>query len=327
MKILFTGIQPTGELHIGNYYGAVKNWVDLQHQYTTYISIVDLHALTVDYDPKQMPERVLDLATILFACGIDLESTTLFVQSEVTGHADLTWLFNTITPLGELERMTQFKEKARQNRKNVNVGLLAYPVLQAADILLYKAEVVPVGEDQIQHVEFTREIARYFNSRFGVTFPECQAYLTNSPRIMGTDGESKMSKSLGNHIGLVETPEEIWRKLSTAKTDPARKRRSDPGNPLVCNIYSYHGLVTPPDQANELSAGCREAGIGCLDCKRALQENLLAVLNPIRERYRDLSTERKTVLEALDRNAQKCRRAAEQTIREAKQKMGLGHLA
>jgi tryptophanyl-tRNA synthetase len=242
----------------------------------------------------------------------------------VPGHADLTWFFNTITPLGELERMTQFKDKAAQFRKSVNVGLLDYPVLQAADILLYKGEVVPVGEDQVQHVEFTREVARHFNSRYGDTFPECQALLTSSPRIMGLDGENKMSKSKGNTIGVLETPEAIWAKLAPAKTDPARIKRSDPGNPDVCNIFSYHLLVTPAAQREELALGCRTAGIGCLDCKKALHENLMKVLDPIRNRYAELSGGRSAeVMERLEDNAESCRKTAARTILEVKGKMGL----
>ncbi len=241
MKVLFTGIQPTGDIHLGNYFGAVANWVRLQGDYTSYISVVDLHAVTIPYEPAEMPGKVRELATTLYACGIDMERTTLFVQSEVPGHADLTWLFNSITPLGELERMTQFKDKRDQFRATVNVGLLDYPVLQAADILLYKGEVVPVGEDQVQHVEFTREVARHFNSRYGDTFPECQALLTSTPRVMGLDGDAKMSKSKGNTIGVLETPEQIWAKVAPAKTDPARVRRSDPGTPEKCN-----DLVVPP---------------------------------------------------------------------------------
>lgn len=323
MKALFTGIQPTGDLHIGNYYGAVKNWVQMQSDYVTYISVVDLHSLTVDYDPAQMGDRIFNLVLILYACGVDLEKTLLFVQSEVPGHADLTWIFNTLTPLGELERMTQFKDKARQNRSNVNVGLLDYPVLQAADILIYKGEVVPVGEDQVQHVEFTREIARRFNAKYGYTFPECEAVLTNAPRIMGIDGEAKMSKSRGNDIGLVESKEDIWHKLAGAKTDPARKRRTDAGNPAVCNIYAYHGLVTSSDQLDEIARGCRSASIGCIDCKKALLENLMNVLDPIRERYNELSMRKEEVRERLNHNATVCRDIACKTILEAKERMGL----
>ncbi len=324
MKVLFTGIQPTGDIHIGNFFGAINNWIKIQHDYRSFISIVDLHAVTIPYDVPEMPSRVSELALTLYACGIDMEKTILFVQSEVPGHADLTWLFNTITPLGELERMTQFKDKAEQFRKSVNVGLLDYPVLQAADILIYKGDVVPVGEDQVQHVEFTREVARHFNSRFGDTFPECQALLTASPRIMGLDGESKMSKSRGNTIGVLETPEQIWEKIRPAKTDPARIKRSDPGNPDKCNIFSYHKLVTPAAELAEIDRGCRTAGIGCIDCKKVLHRNLMKVLDPIRERYGELSGGRKQeVADRLEANAETCRRVAAETILEVKGKMGL----
>jgi tryptophanyl-tRNA synthetase len=324
VKVLFTGIQPTGLLHIGNYFGAVRNWVRLQHQYKSYISVVDLHAITIPYEPRELAEAVLQMATELMACGIDAEKTLLFVQSEVPGHADLTWLFNTLTPLGELERMTQFKDKSAQHRKTVNVGLLDYPVLQAADILIYKGEVVPVGEDQVQHVEFSREVARRFNARFGDTFPECQALLTASPRIMGLDGDAKMSKSKGNAIGLQESREQIWSKLSVAPTDPARIRRSDPGTPEKCNIFSYHRLVTPePELSQKIAHGCRTAGIGCIDCKRVLLDNLMKELDPIQERHRKLAAQPARVREALEANAATCRADAGRTILEVKQKMGL----
>jgi len=324
VKVLFTGIQPTGLLHIGNYYGAIRNWVELQYKYESYISVVDLHAITIEYDPKEMRNNSFELALGLFACGIDLERTHLFIQSEVPGHADLTWVFNTVTPLGELERMTQFKDKAKQHRKNVNVGLLDYPVLQAADILIYKGEIVPVGEDQIQHVEFTREVARRFNARYGNTFPECQAELTATPRVMGIDGDSKMSKSKGNFIGILESREEIWKKLAPAPTDPARVKRNDPGTPEKCNIYSYHQLTTPePDLSEYVAQGCRTAGIGCLDCKRKLLENLMNVLDPIQDRYSDLAARKAEIRDVLDRNAEACRKVSAQTILEVKEKMGL----
>jgi tryptophanyl-tRNA synthetase len=324
VKVLFTGIQPTGLLHIGNYYGAIRNWTELQYRYESYISVVDLHAITIEYDPEEMKSNVFELTLGLFACGIDQEKTRLFIQSEVPGHADLTWIFNTVTPLGELERMTQFKDKAKQHRKNVNLGLLGYPVLQAADILIYKGEIVPVGEDQVQHVEFTREIARRFNARYGETFPECQAELTATPRIMGIDGDAKMSKSKGNYIGILETREEIWKKLAPAPTDPARVKRSDPGTPEKCNIYSYHRLVTSePELSDYVAHGCRIAGIGCLDCKRKLLENLMKVLDPIQERYSELSAKRGEVRDVLDRNAEACRKVSAQTILEVKEKMGL----
>lgn len=324
MKVLFTGIQPTGLLHIGNYFGAIRNWVELQHKYESYISVVDLHAITIEYDPKEMQSNSFELALGLYACGLDPEKTHLFIQSEVPGHADLTWIFNTITPLGELERMTQFKDKAKQHRKNINVGLLDYPVLQAADILIYKGQIVPVGEDQVQHVEFTREVARRFNARYGSTFPECQAELTATPRIMGVDGDAKMSKSKGNFIGLLESREDIWKKLAPAPTDPARVKRSDPGTPEKCNIYSYHKLATAePELSEYVAQGCRSAAIGCLDCKRKLLENLMTVLDPIRSRYADLASRKAEIRDILDRNAAHCRKVSGRTILEVKEKMGL----
>ena len=323
MAVLFTGIQPTGFLHIGNYFGAIKNWVKLQYEYESYISVVDYHAITIQYKAADMPENVFDMALGLYACGIDFDKTTLFVQSEVPGHAELTWIFNTVIPLGELERMTQFKDKARQNRANVNVGLLDYPVLQAADILIYKGEVVPVGEDQVQHVEFAREVARKFNARYGKTFPECKALLTETPRVMGLDGSSKMSKSKGNYIALFEPEDEIWKKVSIAKTDPARKRRTDPGTPQKCNIYALHGLVTSEKQLGEVDEGCRTAKIGCLDCKRIFVDNLMEVLGPIQERYRDFSSRKQEVRKVMTQNAARCRDVAGSTILEVKKRMGL----
>lgn len=324
MKVLFTGIQPTGDIHLGNYFGAIANWVRLQHEYTAYISVVDLHSLTIPYEPADMPRRVLESAMTLCACGIDAEKAILFVQSEVPGHADLTWLFNSITPLGELERMTQFKDKREQFRASVNVGLLDYPVLQAADILLYKGEVVPVGEDQIQHVEFTREVARHFNTRFGDTFPECQALLTATPRVLGLDGDAKMSKSKGNTIGVLETPEQIWAKVGPAKTDPARVRRTDPGTPEKCTIWSYHLLVTPEAERKDIHDGCTTAGIGCIDCKKRFQANLMKTLDPIRARYAELAADGgKKVEERLAANGSRCRAVAGETMREVKERMGL----
>ncbi len=324
MKVLFSGIQPTGDIHLGNYFGAIANWVRLQYEYRSYISVVDLHAVTIPYEVADMPTRVRQLALTLYACGIDLEKTTLFVQSEVPGHADLTWLFNTVTPLGELERMTQFKDKREQFRASVNVGLLDYPVLQAADILIYKGEVVPVGEDQVQHVEFTREVARHFNARFGPTFPECQALLTTAPRVPGLDGDSKMSKSKGNTIGILEEPEQIWKKLAPAKTDPARVKRTDPGTPEKCTIWSYHLLVTPESERPDIHDGCTTARIGCIDCKKRLHANLMKLLDPIRQRYAELDGDRRPEVEArMEENAAHCRKVAAQTMLEVKEKMGL----
>jgi tryptophanyl-tRNA synthetase len=245
----FSGIQPSGELHIGNYLGAVKNWVEMQKKYDLFVCIVDLHAITQPFDPGDLPQRIFDMALTLLAAGIDPEKCTLFVQSDVAEHSELAWVFMTVTPLGELERMTQYKDKSAR-QESVLAGLLNYPVLQAADILLYHAVAVPVGEDQVQHIELTREIARKWNGRFGDLFPEPQAVVGDVRRVLGLDGQAKMSKSLGNTIGLLETEEEIWEKLRVALTDPQRKTRKDPGNPNKCNIFSLHRHISSEaDQA------------------------------------------------------------------------------
>src|SRR5580704_38606 len=222
MARIFSGIQPSGEMHIGNYLGAVKNWVALQHRYESFVCNVDYHAITVPYDPDDLRRRTREMAISLFATGLDPEKCTVFVQSRIPEHTELAWIFNTITPLGELERQTQFKDKASR-QESVAAGLLNYPVLQAADILLYRATLVPVGEDQVQHLELSREVCRRWNARFATDdapyFPEPQPLLTPTRRIMGLDGQHKMSKSMNNTIGLLESPEEIWAKLRPAVTD------------------------------------------------------------------------------------------------------------
>src|SRR5512136_3033994 len=247
-KRILSGIQPSGTIHIGNYFGAIENWVRLMDDYDCFFTIVDLHAVTVSYDPKVLQERIWDAALDNMAAGLDPEKCTIFIQSHVPEHTELCWLLNCVTPLGELYRMTQFKEKSEQERENVTAGLLNYPILQAADILIYKADAVPVGDDQAQHLEFSREVARRFNSRFGEFFPEPQTLIGRGARVMGLDGQAKMSKSLDNCIGVTEEPDVIWEKLRPAKTDEARKRRSDPGEPDRCTIFSYHQLVDLPDE-------------------------------------------------------------------------------
>lgn len=321
-KRVFSGIQPSGELHIGNYLGAVKNWVELQDQYECFFCIVDLHAITQSYEPTEMPARVFDMALTLMAAGLDPDRCTLFVQSHVPQHSELAWLFNTVTPLGELERMTQYKDKSAR-QESVLAGLLNYPVLQAADILLYLAELVPVGEDQVQHVELTREIARKWNGRFGEYFPEPQALVGDVRRVMGLDGQAKMSKSLGNTIGLLETPDEIWAKLRVAVTDPQRVRREDPGNPNVCNIFSLHRHFSSPADVAWSEEGCRTAGIGCIECKRRLADNVIEELRPIRERALELKQHPERVVETLARGAERCRGIASETMTEALVRMGL----
>ena len=324
MARIFSGIQPSGELHIGNWLGAVQNWANLQRSYESLICIVDLHAITGKYDKDTLALRTRDMAIGLLAAGIDPEQATLFVQSHVPEHSELQWLLNSVTPLGELERMTQFKDKS-QKFESVPAGLLNYPVLMAADILLYRADLVPVGEDQVQHLELTRQIARKWNAEFGRGehfFPEPQPILTEAKRITGLDGQAKMSKSLGNTIGLLDSPEEIWQKLRPAKTDPARVTRKDPGNPEVCNIYHLHKYFSPPETVATVADNCRGAKWGCLDCKRVLADNMIATLAPIRERARQLQAAPDRVDEILAEGALGARRRALETMREVKDRMG-----
>jgi tryptophanyl-tRNA synthetase len=322
-KRILSGIQPSGTIHIGNYFGALENWVRLTDEYDCFFTIVDLHALTVDYDPKHLPQRIWDAALDNMAAGLDPAKCTIFIQSHVPEHTELTWLLTCVAPLGELYRMTQFKEKAAREGENVKAGLLCYPILMAADILVYKADAVPVGEDQVQHLELTREVARRFNSRFGAYFPEPAVLIGRGARVMGLDGEAKMSKSMDNFIGVTEEPEAIWEKLRPAKTDEARKRRSDPGTPGKCNIFSYHKLVTPEAELAEIVAGCTTASIGCIDCKKIFHRNLMKVLDPIRERRRELALHPDRVRDALEEGARKARAEARKTLDGAKKLMGL----
>ena len=322
MARVFSGIQPSGELHIGNYLGAVRNWVRLQNEHECLFSVVDLHALTQPYDPAQLADRTIEMSVGLYAAGIDPERAIVFVQSHVTEHNELNWLLNTVTPLGELERQTQFKDKS-QRQESVPAGLLNYPVLQAADVLLYRAALVPVGEDQLQHLELMREIARRWNTRFGEFFPEPQALLTVTKRVLGLDGQAKMSKSLGNTIGLFDPPEMIWEKLRPAATDPARKTRKDPGNPEICNLYTIHQGFSPPEVVQQVAHNCRTAGWGCLDCKRVLADHMIATLTPIRERAAELRGARSRVREMLAAGARKARGLAAASMREVRRRMGL----
>ena len=327
MSRIFSGIQPSGELHVGNYLGAVKNWVGLQHQFDSFICVVNYHAITIPYAPDDLRRRTHQMAVGLFAAGIDPDVATVFVQSMVSEHTELAWIFNTITPLGELERQTQFKDKsARSEERDASIpaGLLMYPVLQAADILLYRADSVPVGEDQVQHLELSRVIARNWNVRFAADFfPEPQPMLTPMRRIMGLDGRAKMSKSLGNTIGLLESPDEIWAKLRPAVTDPARVKRTDPGNPALCNIFSLHKAFSPAATNATVDTNCRTAGWGCLDCKKVLHENMVNELIPIQARAAELRASPARVTQALEHGAERARGVASETMRTVRQSMGL----
>ena len=323
MSTIFSGIQPSGELHIGNYLGAVKNWVQLQDRYECIYCIVDYHAITGSYEPDELRRRTREMAISLFAAGLDPKKSTLFVQSMVPEHTELAWIFNTVTPLGELERQTQFKDKAQQ-QKSVNAGLLVYPVLQAADILLYRADLVPVGEDQIQHLELAREVARKWNAKFASElFFEPSPLLTVTRRIMGLDGQSKMSKSLGNTIGLLEEPEDVWEKLRPAMTDPARVRRTDPGTPEICNIYHLHQAFSDEATVELVAIQCRTAGWGCIDCKQVLLDSMMRELTPIRLRARELKAHPEVVTDALADGAAKSGKLARETMSVVRETMGL----
>jgi tryptophanyl-tRNA synthetase len=323
MDRIFSGIQPSGEIHIGNYVGAIRNWAQLINRYDCVYCVVDYHAITIEYEAALMQQRILETATVLVACGLTPDRCKLFVQSHVPEHMELTWIFNCVTPVGELERMTQFKEKGKQHRHNVNVGLLDYPVLQAADILIYKAGYVPVGEDQIQHVEFSREIARKFNARFGSTFPEPRVLLSDAPRILGTDGGSKMSKSLNNAIGLLDPPEVIQEKLRTAVTDVNRQRRSDPGNPDKCNIFTMHQAFSKPDQIAFIDHHCRTAGIGCIECKEILFKNMMEEIGPIQGRVREMNQNPQYMVDVLNSGAARCKAIAKEVMDEVRTKIGV----
>jgi len=341
MPRIFSGIQPSGELHIGNYLGAVRNWVELQHRHESFICIVDYHAITQEYDAASLSRRTIEMAVGLLSAGIDPERAVLFVQSHVAEHAELTWVFTTLTPLGELSRMTQFKDKAQRVRlvaggpgeeqipeaskgeHSIPAGLLMYPVLQAADVLLYQADLVPVGEDQVQHVELMREIARRFNHRFGPLFPEPEPMVGKARRIVGLDGQAKMSKSLGNTIGVLEEPDAIWQKLRPAKTDPARVTRNDPGDPEKCNLYTLHQYFSSPDVVTEVATKCRTAGWGCLDCKRVLADNMSQAFQPMRERARELNAHPERVRDILARGAARAGAVAAKTMQVVRDRLGL----
>jgi tryptophanyl-tRNA synthetase len=324
MARIFSGIQPSGELHLGNYLGAVKNWVALQNEAESIFCIVDYHAITVPYEPAQLRVRRREMAVGLLAAGIDPAKASLFVQSDVPEHTELAWIFNTVAPLGELERQVQFKDKASR-QESVSAGLLNYPVLQAADILLYRADTVPVGEDQVQHLELSRVIARRWNAQFSPDvdfFPEPRALLTPARRIMGLDGQAKMSKSMGNTIGLLESREEIWAKLRPAVTDPKRIKRTDPGTPEVCNIYHLHKAFSPPETVQHVAEQCSTAGWGCIDCKKVLADSMETELVPIRRRAELLRAQPELVNDALASGAAKCRALAAETMRGVRDRMG-----
>ncbi len=323
METVFSGIQPSGALHLGNYLGAVRTWVELQQSYRCFYCIVDYHAITQPYEPGEMSRRVREMAIDLLACGIDPERATLFVQSAVPEHTELAWALSAVAPYGELGRMTQFKDKAEHQPDNINAGIFTYPVLQTADIVLYGATRVPVGEDQRQHLELAREIVRRWNARFGDTFVEPQPLFSTTPKLLGLDGQAKMSKSKGNTISLREPEKAIWDKLRTAATDPARARRTDPGNPDVCNIFTLHKFFSSVERQEEVRVGCTTAGIGCIDCKKLLFEGLKLDLERIAARAAELGANPERVDEILASGAARARTVARATMARVRERLGI----
>ncbi len=319
---VFSGARPTGRQHLGNYLGAIQNYVNLQDEYDCIYCIVDIHALTSLEDTSKLQKDIYEMTLDWLAAGLDPEKSILFVQSHVPEVMELHTLLSMVTPLGWLLRVPTFKEKARHQPHNINYGLVGYPVLMTADIVLYKAEVVPAGIDQEPHLELAREIVRRFNHLFGNTFPEPEIKLTSFPLIVGLDGKEKMSKQLGNDIELALSPEETIDRVMTAVTDPARRYRSDRGHPEVCNIYRLQGYFNP-SQLDSIADQCRSANIGCVDCKLLLAQEINSTLSPFRERREVLATKPRYITDVLNDGANRARVIAKETIREVKQKMGL----
>jgi tryptophanyl-tRNA synthetase len=312
---VLSGIRPTGKIHLGNYLGALDNWVRLQNDYECFFFVANWHALTTDpANSVEAPANTIEMAADWLGAGLDPERSTLFIQSLVPEHAELHLLFSMTTPVSWLERVPTYKETVEQlGLQSPSYGLLGYPLLQAADILMYMTQWVPVGIDQVPHVELTREVARRFNHTWQPVFPEPQALLTEIPRVPGTDGR-KMSKSYDNCIYLSDTPEEITRKIRPMVTDPARKRRTDPGNPDVCPVFDLHRIFTPEAPRAAAAEGCRTAGIGCLDCKGVLLEHMLGPLEKIRERRQRFADRPGEMVEILREGSRRARRTAQVTI-------------
>jgi len=324
-KRVLSGMRPTGKLHLGNFVGALQNWVHMQDEYNCFFCVVDWHALTTDYaDTSHVKENSLEVVYDWLAAGLDPERSVIFIQSHVPAHAELHLLLSMITPLGWLERVPTYKEQ----RENINdkdlgtYGFLGYPVLQAADILAYKADVVPVGEDQAAHIELTREITRRFNSFYGNVFPEAQTLLTPAAKLPGTDGR-KMSKSYGNTILMADPEPVVRQKLKTMVTDPARVRRSDPGNPDVCPVGDLHKIFSSKETMAKVYEGCRSAGIGCIECKSWAADAMVQVLNPLQERRRKYEDNPRAAWDILEEGSKRAAAAAGETMRDVRAAMGM----
>jgi tryptophanyl-tRNA synthetase len=324
-KRVLSGMRSTGKLHLGNYVGALDNWVRMQDEYECFFEVADWHALTTDYaDTSRVKQNSIEVALDWLAAGLDPEKSVIFIQSHVPAHAELHLLFSMITPLGWLERVPTYKEQ-RENIKDKDLGtygFLGYPVLQSADILVYKADVVPVGEDQVAHVELTREIARRFNGFYGEVFPEPKSLLTPAPKLPGTDGR-KMSKSYGNTIMLTDPEPVVRQKLKTMVTDPARVRRSDPGNPDVCPVGDLHKIFSSKEIMEKVNVGCRSAGIGCIECKGWAADALVQLLNPMQERRKKFEENPRLAWDILEAGTERARKAAAATMDDVRTAMGM----
>src|ERR1700728_314611 len=327
-KRVLSGMRSTGKLHLGNYVGALENWVRMQDEYECFFMVADWHALTTDYaDTSRVKENSLEVALDWLAAGLDPEKSVIFIQSHVPAHAELHLLLSMITPLGWLERVPTYKEQ-RENIKDKDLGtygFLGYPVLQSADILVYKANAVPVGEDQVAHVELTREITRRFNGFYGHlgdVSPEPQALLTRAPKLPGTDGR-KMSKSYGNTILLTDPEPVIRQTLKNMVTDPARVRRSDPGDPDVCPVGDLHKVFSSPATLEKVYAGCRTAGIGCIECKGWAADAIVAELEPMQQRRRQYEDQPRLVHDILHSGSELARARAEETMEQVREAMHL----
>ncbi len=315
-KIVLSGMRSTGKIHLGNYFGALKNWVELQDAYRCYYMAADWHALTSDYaDTSQVAASTIEMVTDWIAAGLDPERSVIFIQSLVPEHAELHLLLSMITPLGWLERVPTYKEQIAQieNRDLATYGFLGYPVLQTVDIAIYRADFVPVGEDQASHLEFARELVRRFHHLYGEVFPEPRILLTPTPKVPGIDGR-KMSKSYDNAINLSDSPEVIRKKCMQMFTDPQRLRRTDPGRPEVCNLYDFHRLLSPPELQERVARECRAAAIGCVDDKKLIAQVIIDYLEPMRRRREELARDRHLVPDILEQGTRRARERAQETM-------------
>jgi tryptophanyl-tRNA synthetase len=320
---VLSGMRPSGKVHLGNYLGALANWVRLQESADCFYFVADWHVLTDQLDTREVPGNTIEMLADWLGAGLDPERSTLFAQSLVPEHAELHLLFSMVTPVSWLERVPTYKERIEQQEiASPSYGLLGYPLLQSADILMYKTRWVPVGIDQVPHIELTREVARRFNHAFGAVFPEPEAKLTEIPKVTGTDGR-KMSKSLDNCIYLSDAPEVVTQKIRPMVTDPARKRRTDPGNPDICPVFDLHRIFTPAAAREDAATGCRTAGIGCLDCKGILLSHLLPTLAPIRERRQAFAEKPERIVEVVHEGSRRARAVATRTMDEVRRAVHL----